>query len=72
MQPEDYVSFLLRLWRDQATDDRRGAWHGEIEHIQTGVRWSFSTLGDLLAFLHQAVVAPQAISQPTSDEPYIY
>jgi hypothetical protein len=71
MQPEDYVSFLLRLWRDQPTDDRRGAWHGEIEHIQTGARWGFSTLSDLIAFLHQAMVAPHTISQPASDEPYI-
>jgi hypothetical protein len=71
MQPEDYESFLVRLWRDHPGYDGRGGWRGEIEHIQTGTRWSFSTLGDLLAFLHQAVVAPHAVTQPASDEPYI-
>jgi hypothetical protein len=68
MQPEDYKSFLVRLWRDHPGDDRPGDWHGEIEHVQTGARWSFSTLCELLAFLHQAVVVPDAIALPASDE----
>jgi hypothetical protein len=50
------MSFLVRLWRDRSGDDQPGAWQGEVEQIQTGTRWSFGTLGELLAFLHQAVV----------------
>ena len=68
MQAEDYVSFLVRLWRDQPSNDRPGNWCGEIECVQTGTRWSFSTRGELLAFLHAAVIAPQRIAQPAVDE----
>jgi hypothetical protein len=67
MQPEDYTSFLVRAWRDQPGDERPGDWHGEIECVQTGTRWSFSTRGELLAFLQQAMVAPHPIAQPAAD-----
>ncbi len=71
MQPEDYMSFLVRLWRDQPGDDQPDGWHGEIEHVQTGSRWRFGTLGDLLAFLQQAVIAPHTVTESAADEPYL-
>jgi hypothetical protein len=68
MEPEGYMSFLVRLWRDQSDNDRVG-WCGEIEHIQSGARWSFSTIGALLVFLHQTVAAPHSATPPLLDEP---
>lgn len=55
MKAEGYESFLVRFWRNQPGQEQRDRWHGEIEHIQRGTRWDFSTLSDLLAFLQQAV-----------------
>jgi hypothetical protein len=74
MQPEDpeeYVSFLVRVWPDQPVNGRRTGWRGEIEHIQSGRRWCFATLGGLLVFLHRAVLAPQPVTQPEADEPAV-
>ncbi|MFQ3662884.1 MAG: hypothetical protein SNJ69_10880 [Chloroflexaceae bacterium] len=28
-------------------------WHGEVEHIQSGGRWTFSSPDELLGFLRQ-------------------
>ena len=68
MQPEGYMSFLVRLWRDPADEQQPCDWYGELEQIQTGLRWSFSSYGELLACLHQLTAAPQAIAQPLSKE----
>ena len=48
-----YASFLIRLWREEGADlvERPVDWQSEVEHIQTGERWSFGTLDELLAFL---------------------
>ena len=48
-----YASFLIRLWRQTGplNPDRPGEWQSEIEHIQTGQRWKFSTLEELLDFM---------------------
>ena len=70
MQPEDYMSFLVRLWRAHPGNDQPCEWHGEIEQIQTGTRWSFCTLGELLAFLQQLTIAPQAGTQPAAEIPF--
>lgn len=70
MQLEDYMSFLMRLWRDHPGNDQLGRWHGEIEQIQTGTRWSFCTLGELLAFLQQLMVESQVGTQPVSEIPF--
>jgi len=56
MELESYKSFLVRLWCDPRGHNRRDGWRAEVEHIQTGTRWSFSAPGDLLAFL-EAVFA---------------
>jgi hypothetical protein len=68
MQPEGYMSFLVRLWRDHPGDDPPCDWCGELEQIQTGTRWSFSTYSELLACLHQLTVAPLTVTQPASEE----
>jgi hypothetical protein len=50
-----YISFLVRLWREpgQETPTPPADWHSEIECIQTGKRWTFHTLDELLEFLRQ-------------------
>ena len=54
MQLEGYGSFLVRLWYAQQDAERQRAGHAEVEHIQSGARWSFLTCDTLLAFLGQA------------------
>ena len=53
--PIEYASFLIRIWREPETGppEPSAAWHSELEHIQTGERWHFDTLEDLLAFLRR-------------------
>ncbi len=41
-----YLSFLVRMWREGSDD-----WQGEVEHIQSGRRWEFSTAEELCQFL---------------------
>jgi hypothetical protein len=57
-EPEGFMSFLVRLWRNHPGDDPPCDWRGEPEQIQTSTRWSFSTYSELLACLHQLTVAP--------------
>ena len=55
----EYSSLILRLWRSPGGEagSQDVGWCSEIEHIQSGGRWKFSTLGDLehflIDFLHQ-------------------
>ena len=53
MGPDGYMSFVVRLWCDAA-----GEWRGEVEHIQSGNRWSFASLAHTLDFLRLAASAP--------------
>jgi hypothetical protein len=52
-EPATYVSFLVRLWREpsQETPAPPADWHCEAECIQTGQRWTFTTLEELLDLL---------------------
>ena len=68
MQADGYMSFLVRLWRDQPGDQPPCNWCGELEQIQTGMRWSFNSYNELLACMHQLTSAPQMIAPPTSNE----
>jgi hypothetical protein len=68
MQTESYMSFLVRLWRDQPGDEQPCDWCGELEQIQTGTRWCFSTYSELLAYLRQLTFVSQAGTQPESEE----
>ena len=46
---QEYASFLIRMSRevDPAAPDAVAQWHGEIEHIQSGRRWSFDMLDEI-------------------------
>lgn len=45
-----YSSFLVRLWHSAQEGE---SWQGEVEHIQTGHRYVFSDLTELLNLLQQ-------------------
>jgi hypothetical protein len=36
-------------------------WQGEVEHIQSGRNWTFSTLEELLGFLRRQTEDPEAL-----------
>lgn len=50
-----YASFFVRVWRSVDGDlaHSSAGWHSEIEHIQTGERWGFERLQELLDFLRR-------------------
>jgi len=52
---ETYVSFLVRMWRERSVDqpETTTGWQSEIEHIQTGRRYTFRTPDELLGFLRR-------------------
>jgi len=54
-----YVSFVLRLWLEEEADEpEEPDWRGEVEHIQTGRRWTFDTLEETLSFLRRHIEEP--------------
>lgn len=59
---DQYASFLVRLWRsaDPRPNGSTGEWQGEVEHIQSGQRWQFASLGGLNRILRQLCEAPEA------------
>lgn len=67
MKAEGYESFVVRFWCNQAGPEQPDRWPGEIEHIQSGTRWNFNTLSELLTFL-QPIVTPEASSQGQSEK----
>jgi hypothetical protein len=62
-----YVSFLIRLWRERSPESPEPSadWHSEVEHIQTGRRWTFSALDELLSFLRRQAEEPDVLYRPT-------
>ena len=62
--PPTYASFLVRLWRvgDPGRGTPPAGWQGEVEHIQTSRRWTFSTWDQLLGLLQQ--VGEEAGGEP--------
>ncbi len=55
-----YASFFVRLWwrRPPHEDAATAEWHGEVEHVQTGMKWQFDNIDDLLAFLSRQFTHP--------------
>jgi hypothetical protein len=46
----DYVSYLLRLWREN--DEEKG-WRASLESVHTGECKGFASLDDLFVFLQR-------------------
>lgn len=57
IHPPTYMSFLIRLWREPASElsEQTAGWQGEVEHIQSGRRWMFDGLDELFASIRQKV-----------------
>lgn len=60
-----YASFLVRLWREEqpAPSEPATDWQSELKHIQSGRRWTFSSLDELLGFLRRQVQEPEVLGQ---------
>lgn len=67
--PITYVSFLVRLWREGSPElsEPPADCQGEVEHIQTGQRWTFGTLDEVLSFLRQQVEGLEVLSRPAGE-----
>lgn len=48
-EPQEYQSYLLRLWRASSQD--KLVWRASLESAQSGIRRSFATLEELFTFL---------------------
>ncbi len=57
--PPTYLSFIVRLWRENIPPHMSNIadWEGEIEHIQSGRRWRFHSLAELMAFFQNVNLA---------------
>jgi len=42
-------------------------WRSEVEHIQTGRRWTFNTLDELLGFLRRQAEGPDVLRPPAGE-----
>jgi len=64
-----YISFLIRLWREESPElpEALADWQGEVEHIQSGRRWIFSTLDGLLSFLRRQAEDPEVLGRQTNE-----
>ena len=61
MQRENYESFMVRVWRIAPDHTLCDDWCGEIEHIQNGMRWRFTSLDELLIFLIELLASPSRV-----------
>lgn len=66
LDPQAYASFLVRLWREADPEPPQMAadWQGEVVHIQTGQRGTFSTLDELPGFLRRSAEEPEVLRLP--------
>ena len=64
-----YASFLVRLWREEqpASSEPAPDWQSELKHIQSGDRWTFSTLDELLGFLRRQAEDPEMLGRPEGE-----
>ena len=62
-QRATYLSFLIRIWsteRGEKLSDSN-VWQCEVEHIQTGRRWSFDSIEELYNFLQLFTADPDSM-----------
>jgi hypothetical protein len=55
MKHEPYISFLVRIWWEDTGGEPKEIWHGEVESIQTGQKWQFGELRDMVTFLRTQI-----------------
>lgn len=63
--PTHYASFLVRLWHkgEPGSPEDTGDWQGEVEHIQSGGRWTFDTLDELLNVLRRQAEGQSSVGE---------
>jgi hypothetical protein len=49
--------FVVRLWFEGSND--HGQWRGRVEHVDTGQRLYFASLGDLTEFIQHRLGRPE-------------
>jgi hypothetical protein len=54
-EAQDYVAYLLRLWRETGGESNR--WRASLLDPHSGERVGFGSLEELFEFLHRQVVA---------------
>jgi hypothetical protein len=57
-QPNDYTSYLMRLWKTHEGDG--AAWRISLEDTRSGCRWQFNSLEAMVAFLQGETADEQA------------
>jgi hypothetical protein len=62
VKSNDYLSYLLRLWRAEKDGQN---WHAMLQDVSTGEHVSFATLDDLFDFLRSELGISQASEQST-------
>jgi len=64
-----YASFLIRFWNQTAVEPPFPAsdWHSEVERIQTGEVWTFSSPEELLDFLRQQTEKSEVLVESHTD-----
>jgi hypothetical protein len=69
--PTGYASFLIRLWHEQNLGQPGTAVDccSEVEHIQSGQRWGFGSLDEMLDFLRQQVGGLEVSKQELDEQP---
>lgn len=50
-EQRDYLSYLLRLWRE--SDEERPIWRASLKSSRTGEKVGFGSLDELFAFLQR-------------------
>jgi hypothetical protein len=64
----DYLSYLLRLWRENDSEGAHGietaVWRASLERPQAGERRGFANLADLFAFLESETMSNSLGSEP--------
>jgi len=64
-----YASFLIRFWQQMTVDPLCPAsgWHSEVERIQTGELWTFSSPDELLDFLRRQTERSEVLLESETD-----
>ncbi len=71
--PTIYASFLIRLWREHNLEQPESTvdCYSEVEHIQSGQRWSFGSLDEMLNFLRQQADGLEVSGRKSDEQPKV-
>lgn len=65
--PPRYYSFILRFWEERSENQPAANWRFALEQPESHVRYGFSSLEELVAFLqkHSANVSAETLPSDT-------